>query len=161
MTEPETDFERRLRELGFSLPQPVAPSYHYNAVVRRGEQVFVSGQLPWRDGAIAVTGLLGADLTTEQGVLAARLCGLQALAQLKHSLGRLGGMVELGAVTVYVASAPAYREHARVADGASELFTAVLGAAGRHSRAAVGVASLPRNAAVEVALTAVVAGSHD
>ncbi|MGH3168024.1 MAG: RidA family protein [Trebonia sp.] len=161
MSEPGTDFEQRLRELGFSLPAPVAPSYHYSAVVRRGAQVFVSGQLPWQDGAIAVTGLLGADLTTEQGVLAARLCGLQALAQLKHALGRVDGMVELGAVTVYVASAPAYREQARVADGASELFTGALGAAGKHSRVAVGVASLPRNAAVELALTGVLAGQHD
>jgi enamine deaminase RidA (YjgF/YER057c/UK114 family) len=155
------DVEQRLRELGFSLPEPVAPSYRYDAVVRRGEQIFVSGQLPWRDGAIGVTGLIGADLTTEQGVFAAQLCGLQALAQVKQALGRLDGMVELGAVTVYVASAPTYHEQARVADGASELFIAALGAAGRHSRVAVGVASLPRNAAVEVALTGVVVGSRD
>lgn len=155
------DFERRLRELGFSLPEPVAPSYHYNAVVRRGEQVFVSGQLPWQDGAIAVAGLLGSDVTTEQGVLAAQLCGLQGLAQLKHALGRVEGTVELGAVTVYVASAPTYRDQARVADGASELFTGALGAAGKHSRVAVGVASLPRNAAVEVALTGVLVRQHD
>jgi enamine deaminase RidA (YjgF/YER057c/UK114 family) len=139
----------------------MAPSYRYDAVVRRGEQVFVSGQLPWRDGAIGVTGLLGADLTTEQGVLAAQLCALQALAQVKRALGRVDGIAELGAVTVYVASVPTYHEQARVADGASELFIAALGAAGRHSRAAVGVASLPRNAAVEVALTGVLVGSHD
>jgi enamine deaminase RidA (YjgF/YER057c/UK114 family) len=153
------DFERRLRDLGFSLPEPVAPSYHYDAVVRRGEQVFVSGQLPWRDGAIAVTGQLGADVTTEQGVLAAQLCGLQGLAQLKHALGRVEGMLELGAVTVYVASAPTYRDQARVADGVSELLTGALGAAGKHSRVAVGVACLPRNAAVEVALTGVLVGA--
>jgi enamine deaminase RidA (YjgF/YER057c/UK114 family) len=161
MNEAGLDFERRLRELGFSLPEPVAPSYHYDAVVRRGEQVFVSGQLPWRDGAIAVTGQLGADVTTEQGILAAQLCGLQGLAQLKHALGRVEGMLELGAVTVYVASAPTYRDQARVADGVSELLTGALGAAGKHSRVAVGVASLPRNAAVEVALTGVLVGQHD
>jgi enamine deaminase RidA (YjgF/YER057c/UK114 family) len=155
------DFERRLGELGFSLPEPVAPSYRYDAVMRRGAQVFVSGQLPWHDGAIAVTGLLGADVTTEQGVLAAQLCGLQGLAQLKHALGHVDGRVELGAVTVYVASAPTYREQARVADGASELFIGALGAAGKHSRVAVGVAALPRNAAVEVALTGVLVGQHD
>lgn len=155
------DFERRLRELGFSLPEPVAPSYHYDAVVCRGGQVFVSGQLPWQDGVIAVTGLLGADVTTEQGVLAAQLCGLQGLAQLKQALGRVKGTLELGAVTVYVASAPTYRDQARVADGASELFTAALGASGKHSRVAVGVASLPRNAAVEVALTGVLVGQDD
>jgi enamine deaminase RidA (YjgF/YER057c/UK114 family) len=160
MNEAGLDFERRLRELGFSLPEPVAPSYHYDAVVRRGEQVFVSGQLPWRDGAIAVTGQLGADVTTEQGILAAQLCGLQGLAQLKHALGRVEGMLELGAVTVYVASAPTYRDQARVADGVSELLTGALGAAGKHSRVAVGVACLPRNAAVEVALTGVLVGQH-
>jgi enamine deaminase RidA (YjgF/YER057c/UK114 family) len=159
MHEAGMDFERRLRDLGFSLPEPVAPSYHYDAVVRRGEQVFVSGQLPWRDGAIAVTGQLGADVTTEQGVLAAQLCGLQGLAQLKHALGRVEGMLELGAVTVYVASAPTYRDQARVADGVSELLTGALGAAGKHSRVAVGVACLPRNAAVEVALTGVLVGA--
>jgi enamine deaminase RidA (YjgF/YER057c/UK114 family) len=159
MNEAGMDFERRLRDLGFSLPEPVAPSYHYDAVVRRGEQVFVSGQLPWRDGAIAVTGQLGADVTTEQGVLAAQLCGLQGLAQLKHALGRVEGMLELGAVTVYVASAPTYRDQARVADGVSELLTGALGAAGKHSRVAVGVACLPRNAAVEVALTGVLVGA--
>jgi enamine deaminase RidA (YjgF/YER057c/UK114 family) len=159
MNEAGMDFERRLRDLGFSLPEPVAPSYHYDAVVRRGEQVFVSGQLPWRDGAIAVTGQLGADVTTEQGVLAAQLCGLQGLAQLKHALGHVEGMLELGAVTVYVASAPTYRDQARVADGVSELLTGALGAAGKHSRVAVGVACLPRNAAVEVALTGVLVGA--
>jgi enamine deaminase RidA (YjgF/YER057c/UK114 family) len=152
-------YEQRLRELGFSLPEPVTPSYHYESVICRGGQIFVSGQLPWQDGAIALTGLLGADLTTEQGVVAARLCALQGLAQLKHALGRIDG-VELGVVTVYVASAPTYREQPRVADGASELLTAALGPAGRHSRVAVGVASLPRSAAVEVALTGVLAGQR-
>jgi enamine deaminase RidA (YjgF/YER057c/UK114 family) len=161
MNEQGTDWERRLRELGFSLPEPVPPSYRYDAVVRRGGQVFVSGQLPWQDGAIAVTGLLGADVTTEQGILAARLCALQGLAQLKLALGRIDGVVELGAVTVYVASAPTYRDQARVADGASELLTGALGAAGKHSRVAVGVACLPRHAAVEVALTGVLAGQDD
>lgn len=155
MEEPEADCEQRLRDLGFSLPEPVAPSYHYEAVMRRGDQVFVSGQLPWQDGAIAVAGILGADLTTEQGVVAAQLCALQGLAQLKHALGHIDGAVQLGTVTVYVASTPTYREQPRVADGASELLTCALGAAGRHSRAAVGVASLPRNAAVEIALTGV------
>jgi enamine deaminase RidA (YjgF/YER057c/UK114 family) len=147
--------EQRLRELGFSLPEPAAPSFRYDAVVRRGEQVFVSGQLPWQDGAISVTGLLGTDLTTEQGIVAAQLCALQGLAQLKRALGSIDG-VELGAVTVFVASAPTYHEQPRVADGASELFIEALGAAGRHSRSAVGVASLPRNAAVEIALAGVV-----
>jgi enamine deaminase RidA (YjgF/YER057c/UK114 family) len=156
MKEPGVNCEQRLRELGFSLPQAMAPSYHYDAVVRRGEQVFVSGQLPWQDGAIAVTGLLGADLTTEQGVAAAQLCALNGLAQLKHALGRIDGAVELAAVTVYVASAPTYCDQPRVADGASELLTRALGEAGRHSRVAVGVASLPRHAAVEIALTGVV-----
>lgn len=160
MKEPTMDCEQRLRELGFTLPGPVKPSYHYDAVVCRGEQVFVSGQLPWQDGAIAVTGLLGADITTEQGVVAAQLCALQGLAQLKQALGRIDGVVELGTVTVYVASAPTYHEQPRVADGASELLAGALGAAGRHSRIAVGVASLPRNAAVEMALTGVLVGQR-
>ncbi len=152
------DCEQRLRELGFSLPEPVAPSYQYEAVVCRGAHVFVSGQLPWQDGAIGVTGLLGADLTTEQGVVAAQLCALQALAQLKRALGRIDGAFEVGTVTVYVAGVPTYHEQPRVADGASRLLTGALGAAGRHSRSAVGVASLPRNAAVELALTGVLVG---
>lgn len=158
--EPIADCEQRLRELGFSLPEPVAPSYQYAAVVCRGEHVFVSGQLPWQNGAMGVTGLLGADLTTEQGVVAAQLCALQALAQLKHALGRIDGVIEVGTVIVYVASAPDYHEQPRVADGASHLLTAALGEAGRHSRTAVGVASLPRNAAVEVALTGVLVGKR-
>ena len=143
--------EDRLAALGITLPTPAAPLANYVPWVRSGALVVVSGQLPMRDGAVAVTGRLGAEVTDEAGAEAARLCLINVLAQLRAAcdgdLGRVRRVVRLGG---YIASTPDYTRHAAVMNGASDLAVAVFGDAGRHARSTIGVASLPAGAAVEV-----------
>ena len=143
--------EQRLAELGLGLPPAAAPAANYVPWQRSGSQVIVAGQLPLRDGKVVVTGRLGDGVSLEQGQEAARLCGLNILAQVKAACGgslpeglrclRLGG---------FVACVPAFLDHPKVVNGASDLMVAAMGDAGRHARFAVGVASLPLGAAVEV-----------
>jgi enamine deaminase RidA (YjgF/YER057c/UK114 family) len=110
--------------------------------------------LPWHDGVIAYAGRLGAELDVEQGYQAARLCALNALAQVKAAAGSLDRVVQLVRVEGYIHCAPGFRGHPQVLNGASDLFNAVLGDAGRHARLAVGIADMPLGAAVQVMVTA-------
>ena len=139
----------RLAALNILLPEPKAPIAAYVPTVVAGGMLHVSGQLPFRDGAV-VTGRLGDGMAVGQGQEAARLCAIMLLAQTQAALGsldRVGRVVKLG---VFVASHPDFTDQPLVANGASELMEAVFGEAGRHARAAVGVAALPLGAAVEV-----------
>ena len=143
--------EDRLRALGIALPAPPAPVASYVPFTLHGGQVFISGQIPLLDGALKYVGKLGADLSLEQGQAAAQLCAINVIAQLRAACGgnldRVTACLRLG---VFVNTAPDYTKHPEVANGASDLIAAVFGDAGRHARAAVGVASLPRGVAVEV-----------
>ena len=139
----------KLAQLGLALPKAAAPVASYVPAVEAGGMLHLSGQLPFRDGAV-VTGRLGEGMTLEQGQEAARLCGLMVLAQVEAALGgfdRVARVVKLG---VFVNSAPGFTDQPKVANGASDLMAAVFGEAGTHARAAVGVAALPLGAAVEV-----------
>jgi enamine deaminase RidA (YjgF/YER057c/UK114 family) len=118
--------------------------------VLTGSLLFVSGQLPFCNGAVFAPGILGADVGTEDGKMAARHCGLNILAQAKTVLGDLDRIVQLVRLGGFVASTPGFTDQSLVINGASDLMVEILGDAGRHARAAVGVASLPRGAAVEV-----------
>jgi enamine deaminase RidA (YjgF/YER057c/UK114 family) len=141
--------EAKLAELGLTLPDAAAPVAAYVPTVEAGGLLHISGQLPFRDGEV-VTGQVGGDLTVVQGQQAAELCGLMLVAQIRKALGgfdRVERIVKLG---VFVNAAPGFAQQPEVANGASTLMVALFGEAGRHARAAVGVASLPRNAAVEV-----------
>ncbi|KUO54134.1 MAG: hypothetical protein APF82_00485 [Sphingomonadales bacterium BRH_c42] len=143
------NIETRLEELGITLPQPAAPVASYVPVVVAGGFAHVSGQLPFVDGTL-VTGRLGEDVSTEEGMAAARACGLMILAQVKAALGsleRVERVVKLGA---FVNSAADFTDQPKVANGASDLMVEVFGDKGRHARAAVGVPALPLGAAVEV-----------
>ena len=139
--------ESRLRELGIVLPTPPAPVASYVPASISGNLVFISGQIP--DNKYA--GKLGAEISLEMGQAAAQLCAIAVLAQLKAAceddLERVRRCLK---VTVFVNAAPDFTRHSEVANGASDLFVAVFGEAGRHARAAVGASSLPRNVAVEV-----------
>ncbi|QIQ87712.1 RidA family protein [Erythrobacter sp.] len=148
--------EKRLAELGLVLPEPAAPVASYVAVVHEGGFAHVSGQLPFIDGAL-VTGRLGDDLTLEDGIMAARACGMMILAQLKQAglLERVERVVKLGA---FVNSTPDFTDQPKVANGASDLMFEVFGEKGRHARAAVGVPALPLGAAVEVDAVIAVSG---
>ena len=145
-----TQIDRRLEELGLVLPQAAAPVASYVPVVEAGGLLHVSGQLPFRDGGV-ITGRLGEGTSLEEGQEAARACGLMLVAQIRAALGgdlsRVRRIVKLG---VFVNSAADFTDQPKVANGASDLMVALFGEAGRHARAAVGVAALPLGAAVEV-----------
>jgi enamine deaminase RidA (YjgF/YER057c/UK114 family) len=149
--------EERLAELGLTLPEVPKPVAAYVPAVRTGDLVYTSGQVPLVDGKLAGTGKLGAGLTTEEGAGLARICALNALAALKSEIGDLGRVVRIVKVVVFVASDPAFTDQPKVGNGASELLGEVFGEAGKHARSAVGVASLPLDAPVEVELIAEVA----
>lgn len=138
----------RLAELGIALPKAAAPVASYVPVVEQGGMIYVSGQLPFVDGAL-VTGRLGEDVSLEQGAVAARACGLMILAQLDAAgvLERVERVVKLGA---FISSTADFTDQPKVANGASDLMSAVFGEAGKHARSAVGVPVLPLGAAVEV-----------
>ncbi len=141
--------EARLNEAGFTLPEALAPIAAYVPTVQVGDLLYISGQVSFRDGAI-VTGRLGDDMDVEAGQVAAQLCGLMLLAQMKKALGDLGRIERIVKLGVFVTSTPAFTRHPEVANGASELMLLAFGEAGRHARSAVGVPALPRGAAMEI-----------
>ncbi len=141
--------DRKLEELGLTLPTAAAPVATYVPTVEAGGLLHVSGQLPFRDGKV-VTGRLGDDLNVAAGSDAAVLCALMVVAQVKAALGDLSRVARIVKLGVFVNSAPGFGDQPEVANGASDLMVALFGDAGKHARAAVGVAALPRNAAVEI-----------
>lgn len=145
----EADIERNLAELGVTLPAPAAPVASYLPCVVAGGFAHVSGQLPFVDGKL-VTGRLGEDVSLEDGIIAARACGVMILAQLKAALGSLSRVERVVKLNAFVNSTATFTDQALVANGASELMVAVLGDAGWHARAAVGVPVLPLGGAVEI-----------
>ena len=140
----------RLKGLGIVLPEVQAPWANYVSVAMSGSLAYLSGQLPSLGGEV-IKGKLGADLNVEQGRRAARLCALNMLPHLKQACGgdldRVIRCLEIGG---FVNATPEFTEHPLVLNGASELIVEVFGDAGRHTRFAVGVSSLPFNFAVEV-----------
>jgi len=144
------DIDARLTAQGITLPAPAAPAANYVPYVIEGGLLTISGQLPIENGAVAVTGKLGAGLGVADGQRAGRLCAVNILAQAQAALGDLGRIRRCIRLGGFVASTPDFTEQHLVLNGASDLIAFVLGDAGKHARAAVGVPSLPRDAAVEV-----------
>jgi enamine deaminase RidA (YjgF/YER057c/UK114 family) len=144
--------EERLAELGLQLPGVPAPVAAYVPAVRSGDLVWTSGQLPMVDGSLPATGKVGAEVAPEAAQGLARTAALNALAAIKAEVGDLGAVRRVVKVVGFVASAPGFTGQSGVVNGASELLGAVFGEAGRHARSAVGVASLPLDAPVEVEL---------
>lgn len=138
-------FDDRLGALGITLPPAPAPVATYVATLVTGNLLYVSGQI-----SAGVTGRLGDGLSTAEGQAAARGCGLAVLAQARAALGTLDRVARVVKLTGYVASTPDFTEQPEVINGASELMVEIFGDAGRHTRAAVSAAALPRGAAVEV-----------
>jgi enamine deaminase RidA (YjgF/YER057c/UK114 family) len=143
----------RLAELGLVLHGPHPPHEPLVSVLVHNGIAHVSGQLPRIDGRITCLGTVGTSVSLEQAIAAAEVCGLNALAVLEDALGNLDRIQQFLRVTGFVASAPTFKEQPAVIDGASTLFHRVFGDAGRHVRSAIGVAALPRGAAVEVELS--------
>jgi enamine deaminase RidA (YjgF/YER057c/UK114 family) len=143
--------EKRLADAGLALPDAASPIANYVPAVRSGNLLFVSGQLPLKDGKLAFEGHVGNTLSVEQGQEAAKLCALNLIAQAKAALGgELDKVKRVVKLTGFVACLPAFGQHPQVVNGASDVMVLAFGEAGKHARAAVGAPSLPRNAAVEV-----------
>jgi enamine deaminase RidA (YjgF/YER057c/UK114 family) len=146
--------EDRLLELGITLPGPHPPHHPLAAVIVHDGVARTSGQLPRVAGELTCVGLLGDTITIEQGRAAARICALNALSVLAAELGDLDRIERLITLTGFVACVPGFTRQPAVVDGASEVLYEIFGEpAGRHTRSAIGVASLPRGGAVEVELT--------
>ncbi|MBL1073599.1 RidA family protein [Nocardia sp. 2] len=148
-----TDWAANLEKLGLELPGVAAPVAAYIPAVRTGNLVYTSGQLPFVNGQLTVTGKVGAEVTTEQAAEAAQLCALNALAAV-HDLVGLDNVVRIVKVVGFVASAPGYTDQPLAINGASNFLGEVFGDAGVHARSAVGVSELPKNTPVEVELIA-------
>jgi enamine deaminase RidA (YjgF/YER057c/UK114 family) len=146
-----TTVASRLAEMGISVPEVAAPAANYVPWVRTGKLVFTAGQLPFIDGKLFRTGLLGRDLDTETGKEAARYCGRNVIGVLSAACGGdLERVARIVKITVFVASTPDFQEQHLVGNGASDLLVAAFGDKGKHARSAVGMAVLPLNAPVEV-----------
>ena len=147
----QSTIEKQLAERGLSLPDAPAPAANYVPYTISGKLILVSGQLPMRDGKVVYRGRLGDGVEVEAGKEAAALCALNLLAQARNAcggdLGKLARCLKLGG---FVACTPDFADHPKVINGASDLIAEVMGEAGQHARFAVGAASLPLGAAVEV-----------
>jgi enamine deaminase RidA (YjgF/YER057c/UK114 family) len=139
----------RIAELGIKLPAAAAPVAAYVPTVEAADLLYVSGQLPFADGAVMI-GRLGEDRDLAYGVQAARACGLMLLAQAQSALGSLDRVARVVKLGAFVCSAPGFTDQPKVANGASELMVDVFGDIGRHARSAVGVPVLPLGAVVEI-----------
>jgi enamine deaminase RidA (YjgF/YER057c/UK114 family) len=142
----------RLAELGLALPQAARPLAAYVPAVRTGSLVYTSGQIPTVDGQLVETGKVGAHVSAERAKELARICALNGLAAIASLVGDLGQVTRVVKVVGFVASDPSFTGQPAVLNGASELLVEVFGPAGEHARSAVGVASLPLDAPVEVEL---------
>lgn len=146
-----TDIEHRLSELGIKLPVSPKPVAAYVPWVRSGNMLYISGQLPFVDGNLTVVGPVPSQVSIEDAAAAARICAINGLAvandALEGDLSRITRVVRLGA---FVQSDDRFSAQPTVANGASEFMLEILGDAGRHARAAVGVNALPLDASVEV-----------
>lgn len=143
--------ERRLKDLGIVLPRPSKPIANYAGFIRSGNLVFVAGQLPVIDGKLQFTGHLGAEVSVETGMKAARLCAINILAQINEAAsGDLSRVARIVKLTGFVSCSADFADHAKVMNAASDLFADVFGERGKHARLTVGSPSLPLNAAVEI-----------
>ncbi len=150
------DIEARLADLGIVLPEPASSVANYVPYVVAGDLLLISGQLPFDEGRV-ITGRLGEDMTLDEGIAAARACGIGILAQIKAAVdgdwSRVRRVLRLGG---FVNSAESFTDQPKVINGASDLMVDVFGDLGRHARAAVGVNTLPLGAAVEVEATVLI-----
>jgi enamine deaminase RidA (YjgF/YER057c/UK114 family) len=144
------EIEVRLKALDLVLPEAKAAIGSYVPYLHLGGHLFISGQLPIKDGKLAVTGTLGADVDLTRGQEAARLCALNILAQAKAALRDLDRIVQLLRLNGFVSAVAGFADHPKVLNAASDLMVEILGNKGLHTRIAIGCASLPLNAAVEV-----------
>ena len=144
----------KLKEIGLELPEPPAPAGVYVRAKRTGNLIFVAGQLPMVDGTLQSTGHVGDDVSLEEGYEAAKTCAVNVLSILKAEAGSLNNIAQMVRVEGFVCSADGFTDQPKVINGASDLFSEVLGEAGSHARLAIGVKELPLGASVELSAIA-------
>jgi len=149
-----SEIEKKLAEMGVEIPEMTAPVASYVPFVETGGLVFISGALPLAGGKLLASGRVGEDVSLEEAQAAARQCAVNALGSLKAVAGALDKVERIIKLEGYVASAPSFTDQHLVMNAASDLIVEVFGEAGKHARIAVGVASLPLGAAVELAVVA-------
>lgn len=153
-----TDIIAKLAQMGLTLPEPAAPVAAYVPAVEAGGLLHISGQISLAADGSLMTGRLGEDRDLDYGIEAARRCGLMLVAQIGKALGGFDRVERIVKLNIFVNSAPGFTDQAKVGNGASELMVALFGDAGRHARAAVGVAVLPLGVAVEIDAVVAVRG---
>ena len=142
--------DRRLDEMGIVLPEPATPAANYLPFVTSGPLVFIAGQIPFWYGKILHIGKVGAEISVEEAKQAARVCGLNLIAQLKSACsGDLDRVIQCVKIGVFVNCVDGFKQQPEIANGVSDLMVELFGEAGRHARFAVGTNALPRNCATE------------
>jgi enamine deaminase RidA (YjgF/YER057c/UK114 family) len=143
--------DKRLAELGITLPVPAKPVANYVGWVRTGNLVYTAGQVSLKDGKIEYQGKVGSDYSVEDAQKAARLCAINIIAQIKEACdGNLDRVRRIVKLVGFVNAVPEFTDHPKVVNGASDVMVEVFGDRGKHARSAVGSGSLPINVAVEV-----------
>jgi enamine deaminase RidA (YjgF/YER057c/UK114 family) len=145
--------EEKIKELGLEIPEVAKPLASYIPAKKVDNLVMTSGQVPIVKGVIKYAGIVGKDLSEEDGQKAAQICALNCLAAIKEVIGDLDLIKEVVKLTVFVASSETFTSQPKVANGASDLIGKIFGEIGKHVRSAVGVTSLPLNAVVEIEMT--------
>jgi enamine deaminase RidA (YjgF/YER057c/UK114 family) len=141
--------EEKIKSIGISLPVPPNPAGSYIPVVKLGNLVFVSGQIPMEDGKVSFTGKVS-DANIDVAQKSARICAINILAQLKKELGDLEKISRIVRLSGFVNSVPEFTQHPKVINAASDLLYEIFGESGKHTRIAVGVSSLPLNSMTEI-----------
>ena len=147
---PDQRVQHQAADLGYSFDGEIKVGGNYAPVVRDGEMVYVSGQIPRVGDQIVVVGAAGADVSLENARMAAKVSTMRALALAGRAVGGLANIVAVPRITVFVRSGPSFTQQSEVADAASDLLGAILGPVGVHARTSVGVAQLPKGATVEI-----------
>ena len=141
--------EEKIKTIGIKLPNPPNPAGSYIPVVKSGNLLYVSGQIPMEDGKVVFTGKVS-DTNIETAQKSARICAINILAQLKKELGDLEKISRIVRLSGFVNSGPEFTQQPKVINAASDLFYEIFGECGKHSRIAVGVSSLPLNSMTEI-----------
>ncbi len=141
--------EEKLESLGLKLPIPPTPAGSYVPVIRTGNLLFISGQIPMKDGKVIFTGKVS-DENLETAQKSARMCAINIIAQIKRELGNLDKVSKIVRLSGFVNSVPEFSQQPKVINNASDLFFEIFGEKGKHSRIAVGVSNLPLNSMTEI-----------
>lgn len=145
-----SNYEEKLKELGMAIPEVPPAAGAYVPAVQAGKLVFCSGQGPYKDGAFVYVGKVGKDVSLQEGYQAARIAGLNCLAEIKSITGSLNKISRIVQIRGFVNSSPDFQDQPKVINGISELMLEIFGDAGKHARCALGTSILPGNIPVEV-----------